>query len=105
MTTSLLWKFYLMQFLSQQMHQMVFTQNGEMTVHRPASSNSTGTRQCEYTFSLQSTSLSAPFCTKSFSYFSHLYSLYLRYCFEGKSFPKGVAIMPEERVQTLRQEI
>eukprot|EP00986_Skeletonema_menzelii_P012485 scaffold6898_cov128-Skeletonema_menzelii.AAC.2 len=31
--------------------------------------------------------------------------LYLKYCFEGKSFPKGSAIAPEERVQSLRQEL
>eukprot|EP00985_Skeletonema_marinoi_P020986 scaffold12631_cov133-Skeletonema_marinoi.AAC.6 len=31
--------------------------------------------------------------------------LYLKYCFEGKSFPKGSALAPEERVQTLRQEL
>ncbi|KAL7552323.1 hypothetical protein ACHAWF_015556, partial [Thalassiosira exigua] len=31
--------------------------------------------------------------------------LYLRYCFQGKAFPKGDGIFPEERVQTLREEL
>jgi len=31
--------------------------------------------------------------------------LYLQYCFGGKSFPKGSAIEPEERAQTLRPEL
>lgn len=29
----------------------------------------------------------------------------MKYCFEGKSFPKGIALEPEERVHTLRQEL
>ena len=32
-------------------------------------------------------------------------SLYLQYCFNGKAFPKGNAILPEERIQTLRPEL
>jgi hypothetical protein len=52
--------------------------------------------------------LHCPPCSVIFkTYLSFLcsFSLYLKYCFEGKSFPKGRAIAPEERVQTLRQEL
>ena len=38
-------------------------------------------------------------------FLSNIQSLYLRYCFEGKAFPKGDPILPEERRQTLRPEL
>lgn len=81
-------------------------------MHRPASSNSTGTKQCEYTFSIQSYFFDSKHIIDVLYlhqiillFLTPVYSLYLRYCFEGKSFPKGGAILPEERVQTLRQEL
>ena len=45
------------------------------------------------------------FFTHYFNNDCNLYRLYLKYCFTGKSFPKGNAILPEERVQTIRPEL
>ena len=90
-----------MQYLSQRMRRKVFTQNEEVMVLQQASLNSMATKRCKYFSQHTSTS----FLLFSSLTFLYLCSLYLKYCFEGKSFPKGSAIVPEERVQTLRKEL
>ena len=70
-------------------------------VLQQASLNSMATKRCKYFSQHTSTS----FLLFSSLTFLYLCSLYLKYCFEGKSFPKGSAIVPEERVQTLRKEL
>jgi hypothetical protein len=65
--------------------------------------NSMGTKQCECSFRTFG-SIFAVFSFLDF-FVSISQSLYLQYCFEGKAFPKGDPILPEERRQSLRPEL